>query len=388
MKRSRIQRGHIFEKNGYWCLRYRDDVIENGAVVRRLLLHRLAPKCQDYPTEGSVRPLADAFLLPLNSGSVSPESTMTLERFVEDVYLPFVMAERRASTYSGYRNLWNAVLLPLCGNFRLRQFRTCDGERLLRNVARHHDYSRPTLKHTKSLLSGIFKQAKRVGALDGVNPMQDVSVPQAREGKETCAYSLEEIWAILEIAPPRLKPLVAVLSFTACRHGEVRGLRWEGYDGKTLAVSQAAWRNTIDDPKTRRSKSVIPVIPLLREALDAWRLECGNPRDGYIFSGPRGTPRYIDNDITRVLKPLLKKAEIRWGGCHAFRRGMATNLNKLGVPAKVIQAILRHSDLSTTMNIYVKTDLQQATESLGRLQVAFTNCSPARSSRNASSVVN
>jgi len=45
-----------------------------------------------------------------------------------------------------------------------------------------------------------------------------------------------------------------------------------------------------------------------------------------------------------------------WKGWHAFRRGLATNLTDLGVRPEVIQRILRHGDLATTMR-YVKSAL-------------------------------
>jgi integrase len=56
-----------------------------------------------------------------------------------------------------------------------------------------------------------------------------------------------------------------------------------------------------------------------------------------------------------VIKPALKPVGQKWYGWHAFRRGLATNLNHLGVQDKTIQAILRHANLATTMNIYVKS---------------------------------
>ena len=46
---------------------------------------------------------------------------------------------------------------------------------------------------------------------------------------------------------------------------------------------------------------------------------------------------------------------IEWHGWHAFRRGLATNLHALGVEDKTIQAILRHSNVGLTMNVYVKS---------------------------------
>jgi integrase len=44
-----------------------------------------------------------------------------------------------------------------------------------------------------------------------------------------------------------------------------------------------------------------------------------------------------------------------WYGWHAFRRGLATNLHALGVEDKEIQAILRHSNVKLTQNIYIKS---------------------------------
>ena len=44
-----------------------------------------------------------------------------------------------------------------------------------------------------------------------------------------------------------------------------------------------------------------------------------------------------------------------WHGWHAFRRGVATNLHDLGVDDKTIQAILRHSNIGITQNIYIKS---------------------------------
>ena len=52
---------------------------------------------------------------------------------------------------------------------------------------------------------------------------------------------------------------------------------------------------------------------------------------------------------------------------HAFRRGLATNLHQLGVQDKVIQRILRHSNVAVTQACYLKTadaDVQRAMEQL------------------------
>jgi integrase len=52
----------------------------------------------------------------------------------------------------------------------------------------------------------------------------------------------------------------------------------------------------------------------------------------------------------------LKYSGVTWHGWHACRRGLATNLHALGVPDIVIQAILRHSNVSVTRESYIKRD--------------------------------
>ncbi len=44
-----------------------------------------------------------------------------------------------------------------------------------------------------------------------------------------------------------------------------------------------------------------------------------------------------------------------WHGWHSARRGLGSNLYRLGVPPMVIERILRHSNVSTTANYYIKT---------------------------------
>jgi hypothetical protein len=50
-----------------------------------------------------------------------------------------------------------------------------------------------------------------------------------------------------------------------------------------------------------------------------------------------------------------------------FHRGLVTNLHALGVEDKTIQAILRHSNVGLTMNVYVKSVSESQTAALDSL---------------------
>ena len=76
----------------------------------------------------------------------------------------------------------------------------------------------------------------------------------------------------------------------------------------------------------------------------------------------------LDNLADRVIKPVLKANELEWKGWQAYRRGLATNLKKLGVPDTVIQAILRHENVSTTQRFYIKTARQDVKDAMKQLE--------------------
>jgi site-specific recombinase XerD len=79
----------------------------------------------------------------------------------------------------------------------------------------------------------------------------------------------------------------------------------------------------------------------------------------------------LENVLRRDMKPALAKAGIEWHGWHALRRGLGTNLNTLGVDGRTIQAILRHSDLSTTMAFYVKPVPAESKKAMRKIERAF-----------------
>jgi integrase len=149
---------------------------------------------------------------------------------------------------------------------------------------------------------------------------------------------------------------------TGLRLGELRGLTWGSYEPAQdeeslgwLNVTRSVWRNTVGDPKTAKSKAPVPVIPQLAQRLKGHRQRCGNPVAGPIFANSVGHPLDLNACYQREMKDVFNRAGIAWHGWHGFRRGLASNLNRIGVDDSVIQRILRHSNVATTQNHYIKT---------------------------------
>lgn len=366
----RHQEGYLYTRGNFWYLRYYEPIRQaDGTVLSVQRTHKLVRRDGTYRTKKAARVIADEFLRPFNDGTFTIDSTTSVVQFVEESYLPHVETRKRPSTYRGYKNMWGRYLKPRI-DAPLRDFRTVDGEQLLEQIARDDDLSVTTLAHIKSFLSGVFRYARRQGILNSENPMRDVVLPKARPGSETYAYSLEEILQMLDVLPEPASTIVAVAGFAGVREGELRGLLWENYDGKQLSITRSVWRSHVLNPKTKASIAPVPVIAQLREKLNKHRALTGNPRSGPIFPNSVGKPASLARIAHDAIRPTLEKVNLAWHGWHAFRRGLATNLHRLGVADKVIQAILRHSNVAVTQACYIKTAGADAIEAMRFLEDA------------------
>jgi integrase len=369
-----MQRGQIFKKGRSWFLRYREPILENGEIVQLQVCKRLAPFDKKYKSKRAVAPLALKFLAPVNAGTLHAESTQLVKDFIESVYFPRAKEKRRPSTYKGYKDIFKYHLNGRLGDIRMRDFRTVIGERLLADIAAESELSHESLRRVKSFLSGVFKFAKQQGVIDGENPMRDTTVPPGSGSakKDTHAYSLEEIQTMLRTLPEPARTVVLTAALTGLRVSEIRGLSWEAFTGDELRVAQTVWRTHVqENAKTPASKASVPVLPVLRKALQNHRKR--SVQNGFVFAGEKkGFALNLHNLGKRVIKPGLEGSGVEWKGWHSFRRGLGTNLYRLGVPDKVIQAILRHANVSTTLAFYVKPPAADSVAAMKKLQEALS----------------
>ncbi|HEV2424661.1 MAG TPA: tyrosine-type recombinase/integrase [Terriglobia bacterium] len=376
--RNRKQNGQIIKIGGRWYVRYWERRNTGGQIERKRVTHQLGP----VTTRGKRPPAdieneAERHMGTINSGAIPAERIVTVGDFVQRVYLPWIQQHNRPSTAKGYRDIWEDHLKPLCGNVWIRDVRTYHVQGWLNQIGAGN-LSRNTLKHVKSVISAIFTLAKQQDYFQGENPARDSRVnPEAAEPQETYAYTLDEINQILARLPEPAATAFAVAAYTGLRHGEIQGLLWENYADGQLFVKRSIWNGRVTEPKTRKGRAPVPVIRQLADLLELHRLRAGNPATGPIFANATGKPLSLGSLVNRVILPALNRCGIcgkaetehqkadhefsrnsnipHWHGWHAARRGLGSNLYRLGVPEKVIQQILRHANVSTTATYYIKT---------------------------------
>ena len=312
----------------------------------------------------------------------SLDGALSLREFVENRYFPHI--EKRTqmsgelhlepSTVKGYKDIWkfHGKSKPIADK-HLREIRTAQTQQFLMSL--DQSLAHRTHLRIKAFLSGVFSYAKQSGALTGVNPMDDTKVGGEKKKFQGAAYSLDTIKDMLERLPEPARAVCATAAFTGLSASELRGLRWQDYDGETL-TSQKVWRTHVGQPKTDARSGAVPVIPVLKKILDSYR-EKFPAKGEFIFRGDkRGFALNLDNLSRRVISPAIPD----WSGWHGFRRGLGTRLFYMGTDAKTVQSILRHANVSTTMAHYVLPDPEEAKAAMQKFnRVLDPKWSPVKS---------
>ena len=143
------------------------------------------------------------------------------------------------------------------------------------------------------------------------------------------------------------------------------------------------------------------IIRQLSDRLEMHRLRSGSPTTGPIFRNATGKPIALSSIVNRTILPALNRCEAcakaeanhqkedhpyrrdgclpEWQGWHAARRGLGSNLYRLGVPDMVIQRILRHANVSTTATYYIKTAADDVRNAMVKLEKHIATTQAIRS---------
>ncbi len=193
----------------------------------------------------------------------------------------------------------------------------------------------------------------------GANPVHEAILPSysARQPGDTVAYDLDTIQAVLPKVALPVRAALAIAFYAGLRRSEIQGLRWEDYDGAALHIRRSVFNGVENAPKSKASRSSVPVIPALRTILDEYRKVS---ETGELF------PTRLEDLTRRPLRAAFTAAGSSWVGFHGARRGLASNLFALGVEPGIVQRILRHSSLAVTMTHYVKVGDAQKESAMER----------------------
>jgi len=153
------------------------------------------------------------------------------------------------------------------------------------------------------------------------------------------------------------------------RISEAIGLRWNDIDFEKgeASVVRGVVKGHVGDTKTEVSHKLVSLHACQIVDLKAWRAVAPYPDDSdWVFAShlKKGLkPYWPDMLRKRHLLPLAERLGItKRIGWHTFRRSYASILKANGEDMKVVQELLRHSNISTTMNLYAQAFSDDARE--------------------------
>ncbi|WP_278246129.1 site-specific integrase [Clostridium tyrobutyricum] len=188
----------------------------------------------------------------------------------------------------------------------------------------------------------------------------------------------------------RLKCLILTALTTGLRQGELLALTWDDIDldKGEISVNKSIKRVNIiksndskenkiliQPPKTINSNRVVPIpselIPILKQHHLKQKLEkikAGEEYKDNNFVFPTALGKPIDaKNLFRSYKNLLIKAGIEHKKFHCLRHTYATKLFEAGTPPKTVQALLGHSNIKTTADIYTHVMPKQKINAVEKL---------------------
>ena len=198
-------------------------------------------------------------------------------------------------------------------------------------------------------------------------------------------------------------PMMTILLGTGCRIGEALGLRWEDldFDQGMISINHTlVYYPTCENrrsvlrvslPKTDAGIRTIPMLDPVREAfrmLKEEQEELGYTKtvidgmSGFIFRNRCGevpNPQSVNRTIKRIIGSYNAEEEERAKrehrepillpdfSAHNLRHTFCTRLCENETNLKVIQAVMGHSDIQTTMNIYAEATEEKKRETFDML---------------------
>jgi integrase/recombinase XerD len=195
------------------------------------------------------------------------------------------------------------------------------------------------------------------------NPASELVLPRSPRQLPKTLLSVQEIEHVLnqpdvnEVTGIRDRAILEALYSTGIRRLELTRLKLYDVDIErgTLMVRQGKGRKDRLIPIGARACAWIG------KYLDAVRPQLiGRADEVTLFVTDYGEP-FEKNRLGDLVKRYMRHAGIAQGSCHVFRHAMATHMLENGADIRFIQAMLGHSDLSTTQ-IYTQVSIAKLKE--------------------------
>ena len=249
-------------------------------------------------------------------------------------------------------------------NIRIKEIQPQNVTAYLKKLGRQYT-SQKTLDKYRLVLNLIFKYAIECGDLT-YNPCSAAKSPKGLTKAKREAATIEDEKIIKSTEYEWLFPFFAI--YTGMRKGEILALQWKDIDfeNNQINVYKSIYyqsdRPYVKGTKTEAGTRIVPLLnPLKIKILP----KCTKNKEQYVFSDDGKNPLTAKRYATEYKR--YKEATGITCTAHQLRHSFATIAFENQIDPKIVQEILGHKQLSTTMDIYTdfrKSHLKEVTDML------------------------
>ena len=291
-----------------------------------------------------------------------------------------------ATTQYTYRIILQNHLLDRWGKVPVRDVKPLGVEAWLQSL-REEGLQNPTCDKIRRVMSLVFKHAQRhelIPNTQDANPMPLVRCKTTSD-YEPIVLKPEQAFALLMQLPEPERTLTLLAAGTGLRISECLGLQWQDVDFENEKINlRRTWvGRRVGAPKSKASKCPVPMHRLLADFMRTWKIESPYNRDGnWVFPSTKlkgKKPRVGNMLVQDYIRPaavkigILEKDDPRRFGFHNLRHSLASFLVRTQTDPKTVQALLRHANVKTTLQLYAHSDLADRMTAQGEALAAILN---------------
>lgn len=331
--------------------------------------------------------------------------------FVFERYLS-TKSELRSTTRSNYLYTWNHFIKDGFGKRKIGEVKYSDVLYFYNYLLKEKGLQINSIENINTVLHPTFQLAVRDDIIRK-NPTDgaytEIKKRYGGSRKLRHALSVEQQRSFMRYVSESpvfytWYPFFTFLLGTGCRIGEAVGIRWDDIDmvNRTIDINHSltyyprredtyVCEFRVSLPKTEAGKRIIPIMePVYRVLEEEYKRQndegfCETVVDGmtnFVFTNRFGNPHNpasVNRAIKRIVDAHNAEEEIEAKkkkrepvmlprfSCHIFRHTFASRICENETNIKVIQQIMGHADVSTTMNIYAEVNVETTKQSLDKL---------------------